>query len=196
MTPDVYRENLLQLFRTETTPEDIAAGVVWYPNARAIVRQWSREFSLPIAVVANVIAGLSPQCEWTRNLIAAENVLSGYPAGWGPLHGNVAKVQRLLGERGTDIRVYFPHGPKVYAFSRNLAGSNRVVTVDTHAVQACHLDACLRLTIRERTYPLFARGYVLAAHDVQMMPATFQAVIWHTWKRLYPRKQHLRQEFV
>ena len=68
------RRNLLKLYSARIEQDD-SLGRAWYPNAHRIVRDWSDTYSQSIATVACVIAAISPQIDWERNLIVADDVL-------------------------------------------------------------------------------------------------------------------------
>jgi hypothetical protein len=185
--PEMAR-NLRHLYRKETTLADIALGSVWYDDANRIMREWADTYRCTIASCANVTAAISPQCDWTRNVIIADDILAMRPPSiGGAIHSNIAKAIALRDNPGFDTRVVFKSGPKVYAFSRNLSGDYSVVTVDTHATQAALGDVEVTIGLKQASYDCFAEAYRLAAVSVKLEPAVFQAIIWHTWKRLYPR---------
>jgi len=188
--PEMIR-NLSLLYRART-PQDDALGRAWYPNAHRIVTDWSDSYQLPIATVASVIAAISPQCVWERNLILADDVLAERaPSVYGALPANLAKAQRIRANRATDITAYFKSGPKVSSFACNLAGDWDIVTVDTHAAQAALNDVESTVSLKPTVYADFAEAYRHAAWGLDILPAHFQATIWHMWKRLYPRSVKL-----
>lgn len=181
------RQNLIRLY-AKASPADIAAGLSWYPDAHRIVCDWAEHFELPIACVASIVAAISPQCEWPRNLIIAEDVLRNQPQSvGGALHANVRKARRIFADRATDITAYFPYGPKVASFACNLAGDYSHATIDTHAMQAALNDVQARYTLKLQPYACFAECYERVARKAGLEPAHFQAILWHTWKRLHPR---------
>jgi hypothetical protein len=181
----------------QATPEDIATGLAWYPAARRIVQDWSAAYGVSVETVACVIAALSPLQEWGRNLSQAEAMVAGRAPTIRGLASNERKARAILqGREGTTLRA-FPHGPKVYHFACNLAGDTGAVTVDTHAIQAACHDVQVRLGLRWQAYAAFAAAYQAVAMALDLAPCDFQAIIWHTWKRLYPRmsKLHLRRRW-
>ncbi len=198
--------NLRKQWR-KVEPTDTSEGLAWYPLAQGIVKQWSDHYRYSVDTVAAVVAAISPQVEWTRNLVIADDVLACRPPSiGGVLHTNLRKAERL---RDTDYRStwtsakvgeietpwtlearmleQFKAGPKVLNFARNLAGDMSAVTVDTHAFQCALNDPLSTLTIRPITYQIVAECYALIADEVGVAPAAFQAVLWHAWKRQYPR---------
>lgn len=194
--PELTR-NLARLYRARTDSDD-TLGRAWYPTAHRIVLDWADTYGQSIATVACVIAAISPQIDWPRNLIAANDVLAERSLSvGGPLRSNVAKARRILADRAGQITPYMPYGPKVASFACNLAGDWNVVTVDTHCMQAALYDVQANYHLGWTPYAVFAECYRLTAVKVGLEPATFQAIIWHTWKRLHPRasKQQSRKQW-
>lgn len=181
--------NLLRLYRS-ATPADLKAGLAWYDDARKIVTDWAETYQQSTITVACVVAAISPQCEWKRNLIIADDVLAGRPASvGGALHVNIRKARAILFDRASDITRYFPTGPKVAAFALNLAGCYDWPTIDSHAAQAALNDPLLVLGLKPNAYECFARAYIAAARKVRLSPAVFQAIIWHVWKTKHPTQK-------
>jgi hypothetical protein len=85
----------------------------------------------------------------------------------------------------------------VNAFARNLQGDGSAVTVDTHATQAALNDVTVTIGLTAARYAVFADAYRAAAMHAGLRPCDFQAVVWHIWKRKYPRglKNKLRQQW-
>lgn len=192
--PAIVR-NLLKVYR-QAEQAELTAGVSWYPNANAIVREWASHYRYSVDTVAGVVAGLSPQLEWERNLIIADDVLAGRnPSIGGVLHSNLRKAERIRDEDwktskatiGARMLEIFPGGPKVNSFANNLAGDLSYVTVDTHAAQAGLNDPLATVRLAWTPYRIFAECYARAASKVDRQPAEFQAIVWCVWKRLYPR---------
>ena len=179
--------NILKLYQ-HASDVDTIDGLAWYPNAHHIICDWANTYRLPIATVACVTAALSPQLAWKRNLIIADDVLAGRPPSIGGcLNSCLRKAIRIRDNRATDTRSYFPQGPKVESFSRNLAGDYSIATVDTHMVQAALADVEATVTLRWLPYAVFSQCYGNVARTVGLEPAICQAILWHTWRRLYPR---------
>ena len=183
--PELVR-NLTHLYSL-ATPDEITSGVQWYPNAHAIVYEWAKTFDKSVVNIACIIAALSPQCVWERNLIIADDIIRGdSPSISGALRVNVEKATRIRDDEAEDITRYFPCGPKVASFALNLAGAYQHPTIDTHAMQAALNDVRANYTLKPQPYAAFARAYELAAWQLKYPPALFQAIIWHVWKRLNP----------
>lgn len=190
------RHNIMSVYRVATR-EDISQGLAWYPRAHAIIREWADTFDRPIANVACVVAALSPQMEWKRNLIIAADVLAGDPPSiGGSIQRFVRIAERIRDDRATDTANYFLQGCKVRSFAANLAGNFDLVTVDTHGAQIAAGSPLANLRVDTwRRYEPVARAYVDAATLARIRPSELQAITWLTWKRLYPHKQNQRREF-
>lgn len=180
--------NIVATYRLATA-QDVEVGRTWYPRAHAIICDWADTFGRSIANVACIVASLSPQCEWKRNLIIAADILSGNPPSiGGSIHSFVRIAERIRDEHATDTVDYFKQGCKVRSFAVNLAGNDQIATVDTHGAQiaAGSPASNLRVDTWARYAPV-AEAYCLAATRVHLAPATLQTITWLTWKRLYPQ---------
>lgn len=181
------RANLRAVW-AQATEADRVQGLAWYREANAIVHEWSAHYGVSVETVASVVAALSPQCRWERNLICATNVLDEKPMslGEGALPANYRKAEAILHDRATSILPYFKSAPKVASFQQNLQGNLEYVTVDTHVAQAALADPTIKTSLKWAQYVVFAEVYAAEAIKVGLSPAEYQAVIWVAWKRLYP----------
>jgi len=170
---------------TATERED---GRSWYPRAHAIMCEWSETYGYSIATVACVTAALSPQVEWTRNVIMADDILAGRPPSIGGyLRTNRDKAERVRDERLSNLTTVFKGGPKVNNFAANLAGDYyNAVTIDAHAAQIALDEPTYNAGLSWAKYAVFATAYFQAARELGMAPAELQATVWLTWKRMYP----------
>lgn len=181
--------NLVAAYKLATSADRLD-GANWYPAARAIVADWAGHYGLPPQTVANVIAAISPQIEWERNLIVANDVLNYLPPSvGGALPVNVAKAKVLRDSPTLTVSDIFPTGLKVGSFAANLGGDNTLVTIDTHAAQVALNDPTFNdaWTFKPTGYTTFARAYADAAARLGIEAPAFQAILWVSWKRRYPR---------
>ena len=192
------RQNIAHVYSLATAQEH-TDGMTWYPRVHAIVCDWADTFERSIANVACVVAALSPQCAWTRNLIIAADVLSGNPPSIGGSITSFLRIaERIRDDRATDTVTYFKQGCKVRSFAANLAGNFDIVTVDTHGAQVA--AGCPKANLRVDTWARYepvARAYVETAQHIGIRPSELQAITWLVWKRLYPqgRKIALRSRW-
>lgn len=112
---DNAADRIVALYRSAGSAER-ALGSIWYADARWNVSALSASSGRDCGMVADVLAVLSPRCEWSRNLAAAATMLDdddAFPDG--PLFANVVKAWRIL--QGED-RNGIVNGPKVRRFGR------------------------------------------------------------------------------
>ena len=178
MTPAA---RLYRLARRNERDPVYRAGLVWYDDARALVRQWARASGLSSVRVAAVVAALSPQVPWTvqvdhtMRFIRAEldRPGSGRYAGFSR---NVVKARRILRGEPAD-RVL--GGEKVRAFWQALSGDNGAVVLDRHMIEL------MGLAIHGKS--AWYRAGVWAVWQVSarlgVAPARLQAAAWCVWKR-------------
>ena len=193
--------NLLAL-ASSASLQALSDGRLWYPRACAIVDDWARFYGYHRDTVACVVAAVSPQVSWARNLIVADDILAGRPPSLGVLPANVRKAESI---RNANIAchpnrmmlAWFPYGPKVQSFACNLAMIDTMVTVDGHALQAALDDPTTIRTLKPAAYLEVATAYLLAARQFGDRPCDFQAICWLAWKARYPllKKRELRRQW-
>jgi hypothetical protein len=190
-----YKRNLRKVY-ARATDADKKEGLAWYPTAQGGCETWARGFGLDARTVACVIAAISPQCDWTSNLRIAFELISGQTTvTGGALRANVYKARAILANRATEVTNYFKVAPKVTAFSQNLSGVRRAVTVDAHAAQAATNNLNVN-TVRPAAYIVFAECYRAVADELGIDPRDFQAIVWCAWKRRYSpeRKRAIKRQ--
>lgn len=161
-----------------------ADGVNWYANALGIAQAISRKHDLPLATAAGVIAALSPQAAWDRNVSDAWTLAGGSEPRVKP--DSLAKAQRIIdGEHPLDVL----RGNKVRAFYAAIMGDHSVVVVDRHAA-SCYAnrklsDAQVRpvFATSGKLYRRIASAYKRAAKVAGVAPCAMQAVAWVQWRQ-------------
>ncbi|MCX2949922.1 hypothetical protein [Lentzea sp. NEAU-D7] len=181
--------NITRIYRAATT-DDRVEGRGWYATAREIAESLDPEDP---ARAAAVIAVLSPQLSWRRNVIEAQNAYAGRPIK--TLGLNAEKARRILaGENPEDV----VSGPKVRAFWRTIADPSdpRAVVIDRHAIDIAAgrvLGDKVRgvLLSRAGAYDEVCDVYRRAARilsrefGTDLSPAAVQATTWVHWRREY-----------
>ena len=66
---------------TLATSQEVQLGCDWYPSALAIANRISDKYGLRTELVVGVIAALSPNNRWERNIIDAESIIKCWAAG-------------------------------------------------------------------------------------------------------------------
>lgn len=175
---------LLKLY-SNSTLEDREKGSQWYPQARRIITALSLEYGINERTIAAMVAVMSPQISWEQNIRVVKDILNRYPPSVG-FKANQRKAQRILSDSATELDGYMKDASKVRAFFANLCGDYGVVTLDGHAIQAALDDITIVKGLKKAANFTLQSYYIQAASQVDEVPATFQASIWVTWKRLNP----------
>jgi hypothetical protein len=169
-----WRDRLLALWHG-ADPGTLEAGRLWYPRAEALIADLAERHAVPRPQVAGVIAALSPQQRWRRNIISADAILRGEPhaaAGYAP---NRAKAQRIA-EGAPALQVL--GGDKVRSFWANLYGSRQAVTIDTWMQKAVTGTTRMGEQPKGARYRRIERATISAAAIVGETPREFQAAVW------------------
>ena len=66
---------------TLATSQEVQLGCDWYPSAYKIAVRMAGKYRVPTETAAGVIAALSPNNRWERNIVDAEAMLKCYAAG-------------------------------------------------------------------------------------------------------------------
>ena len=66
---------------TLATSQEVQLGCDWYPSALSIAARIGEKYGLSAQTAAGVIAALSPNNRWERNIIDAENIIKCWAAG-------------------------------------------------------------------------------------------------------------------
>lgn len=178
-------DNILAVYR-DASDAHKREGSRWYHAAHTFARGLSERYGITLEQSAGIIAALSPQCSWARNMTCADQLVRTGDTS-GVLGGSKRKAQAILAG-GNPLDVL--RGPKVRAFYANIldpAGSQDV-TVDSHAT-----DVAMGQRFASRRFPLdrlgryerIAEAYALAAAMVGVLPLTMQAICWVAWRERY-----------
>ncbi len=181
--------NIIKVWNAASTA-DMQEGMSWYVRAYEFCQLVADKYSLDVATVAGVVAALSPQNRWERNMRDAEAMVVAYKLQLevphcGTYAANVAKAQRILeGEEPLNVL----GGNKVRSFYANIMGDSESVTVDGHAWCIANDNKQTMLNVpklTDKVYHGLADEYRQAAKQVGVQPMQMQAVTWVTWRRLH-----------
>ena len=70
-------ENILTIYKM-ATPEEKRDGIVWYANALAECNRIAIDYDVPLHIVTGVIAALSPNNKWDRNITNGRDLIATY----------------------------------------------------------------------------------------------------------------------
>lgn len=159
---------------SEATAQAMAAGAVWYPNARELAYELAGE----VVQGAGVIAALSPQVQWDRNVALARDAFNDH------FHGQVGdairKARRIM--QYCDPDTVLPRGKKTWHFYHSIVNpaTTEHVTVDRHACAIAEglpkrTDPGVIGVVRYRTV---MAAYLDAARHIGRPVSEVQAVTW------------------
>ena len=194
--------NIVAKFTLATTAE-VVAGERWYTESYAISTRIAKLHDLSPVRVAAVIAALSPNNRWERNIQDAENVITAF------VHGNdqdvlevkcctyTANKLKALAILKTELYDYeaILKGPKVIEFFHCISNhSSDDVCIDGHAYSIWYGS---RLTmkevpnigkkLRERIKQDYkeATDFINAELGVDYLTSQIQAITWVCHRRIY-----------
>lgn len=180
-------DRLLALYETADSAV-IEAGRIWYPDAEKVIASLSREHQIGRPRIAAVVAVLSPQQRWRKNVEAARVILAGEPERAACYPVNVSKALDIIGGAALEAVI---GGDKVTNFWANLIGSRTAVTVDVWAQRAA-LGRDMDHPKNSR-YQRLVKAYRTAAHRCGETPREFQAIIWNAVR---PAAERTRDERI
>ena len=186
--------NILKVYR-RATPEDIANGLEWYDRAKRYASIISNLSGVNLNTVVGVMAALSPNNRWERNVKDTERMVWAWVKGedlsdfkvscyntmkqkaWSILEDNLTDDDDIL----TRLK-----GQKIRSFYSNIRGLSEV-TIDGHALNiALGIRQGLtsdKTNMGKKLYREMQEAYVKAAKRVGVKPHELQAITWTTWKR-------------
>ena len=186
--------NILKVYRRAIT-DDIANGIEWYDRAKRYAETISKQTGVHVHTVIGVMAALSPNNKWERNVKDCERMCEAWVKGddlddfkvccyhamkqkaWSILEENLTTDEEIL------TRL---NGQKIRSFYSNIRGLDEV-TIDGHALNIA-LGKVQGLTtdkthMGKKVYIEMQQHYVRAAKRVNIPPHVLQAITWTTWKR-------------
>ena len=188
---------------TLATSQEVQLGCDWYRSAFQIADRISDKYGLPTETVAGVIAALSPNNRWERNIIDAENIIKCWAAG-GTDEDVLAVTcctystmkQKALDILTRDIPIVeILNGPKIIEFFNCITNPMlNDVCIDGHAYsvwfgqrltmkQVPNIGKKLRQQIK--TDYVDACTFINEELNESFTPADIQAITWVTHKRIH-----------
>ena len=187
---------------TLATSQEVQLGVDWYRSALNISGRIASKYHLKVETVAGVIAALSPNNRWERNIIDAEALIKCWAAGGTDDDILAVKVctytkmqeKALNILKGGDI-ITVLNGPKIIEFFNCITNPLlNDVCIDGHAYsvwfgqrltmkQVPNIGKKLRQQIK--TDYVDACTFINEELNESYSPADIQAITWVTHKRIY-----------
>ncbi len=180
-----------------------AEGAEWYARAMAAAQTINQSADLGSKRIAGVIAALSPNNRWQRNLIDAENVCKVY------INGDVDDVRqvkvctygKMLDKAIKVLECNYVeeipnilNGQKIRAFYECIIGKSDAVVVDGHAYSIWigeRLSMKQVPNIGKKLYANIVADYIEATEiinskfNANLKPYQVQAITWVAWRRLH-----------
>ena len=170
-----------------------AEGLLWYPNAQKAAHDIAVKYDIAVYLVVAVIAALSPNNKWTRNIVNADALIGAFMRGDGIDAVKVSTYHKMK-QKAWDILAARPDydgaktmlkGQKITSFFMDIMGEFNV-TIDGHARNIAYGERVGltddRTNIGVREYRALQAAYEEAARRVGLMPYQLQAITWRVWR--------------
>lgn len=202
VTPRANARHIIGMLGLASTA-DIEQGKHWYRRAYDLAVQFMHAYNgLTLGQAIGVIAALSPNNKWHRNVADAETMIKLWHQGhdpriakvctFNPNKGKAARILELESPDGETIESILS-GQKVVAFYRCISGYKDTVCVDGHAFAIFmgeRIPTTKTPSLSPALYAAITRSYMLAADRSFetcghiLTAAEVQAVTWVTYRRL------------
>ena len=193
-------ENIISVYRM-ATPEEKRDGIVWYANAYADCKRIAVDCDVPIHIVVGVVAALSPNNKWDRNVTNARDLIEGYLNGDHVENIKVSTYNAMKNKAwaileampNTDNVITILNGQKITSFYQNIMGYD-TCTVDGHAKNIFygvrHGLTDDKTNVGKREYREISQAYVDAGKRVRvngrpLKAFEIQAITWVVWRRIH-----------
>ena len=200
-TKAMTADNITAVFTLATASERaIHAG--WYDDARSAAIAIADDTGLNLEHVVGVIAALSPNNRWERNLVDAENLCRTFVVD--PESAETVKVctyKKMLEKAIKVLKCEDPeqipvilNGRKITSFYHCIMGDQSDVCVDGHAYIIWIGDRLTTQnvpTIGKKLYQtitddyIFATKIINARYQLNLKPYQVQSITWNVWKRIH-----------
>lgn len=196
-------DNILAIYKM-ATPEEKRDGIVWYADAYRDCNRIAIDLDVPVHIVTGVVAALSPNNKWERNVTNARDLITAYMNGddidsvkVSTYHSMKRKAWSILDAMPDhDEVIAILNGQKIVSFYRNIMGDD-TCTIDGHARNIAYgervglTDDKTNIGIKE--YRSLQDEYVMAAKRTRvngraLKAFELQAITWVTWRRIHDIK--------
>jgi hypothetical protein len=193
------KENILTIFNL-ATPEEVEHGITWYATAHCECLSIAEDLDIPLNVVVGVVAALSPNNKWDRNIVNARDLCTTYVNGdsmesvkvstYGKMKEKAWSILESQPDYDTTISIL--NGQKIVCFFQNIMGEN-TCTVDGHAYNIFHASRQSltgSISIGKLLYSLIQDAYrdageAVLVHGRPLKAYEMQAITWVTWRRIH-----------
>jgi len=193
-------DNIIKIYKL-ATPEEKRDGIVWYANAYSDCNRIAIDLSVPVHIVTGVVAALSPNNKWDRNVVNARELIQVFVNGddidsvkVSTYHTMKRKAWSILEEMPDHEGVIsLLNGQKIVSFYRNIMGDD-TCTVDGHAKNIYYGErhglTDDRTNVGKKEYKTISDAYVKAGKRVRVNGRSLkafeiQAITWVVWRRIH-----------
>lgn len=190
--------HILAVFFLANDQETIA-GASWYPAANEAAARMASRYGCSLQTAAGVIAALSPNNKWERNLRDADSLIGAFCLGT-TADAEAVKVSAFGRNKIKALNILAGADPlavlgglKVRAFYSCIMGDAEAVCIDGHAFsiwQGQYIPTTKTPTISAKLYAAIAADYARAAETINGIigasytAAQVQAITWTVWQRI------------
>ena len=184
--------NIVSVYRDADKTQH-AEGLLWYSDAQKAAHNIAVKYDVAVYIVVAVIAALSPNNKWSRNIVNADALIGAFIRGDGLLSVKVSTYNKMK-QKAWDILAACPDydgakamlkGQKITSFFMDIMGEFNV-TIDGHARNIAYGERVGltddRTNIGVREYRALQAAYEEAARRVGLMPYQLQAITWRVWR--------------
>jgi hypothetical protein len=191
------------------SPSQVAAGATWYKRANDECHRLWQSHNVSLRTAAGVVAALSPNNAWDRNIADANALCAAYCTGDGADDARQVKVCTFNGNKEKAIRILEGEEPlsvlgglKVRSFFLCILGGGKAVCVDGHAFSIWageRVATSATPSISTKLYNEIAADYVTATDMINSIlstdysPAQVQAITWVVHRDLYKGQRTAKQ---
>lgn len=176
----------IRKWHDRATPAQVADGLTWYDDARALAAQLATQYDVSTSQAAQVIAILSPQKQWETNKREAVAMFNEYFNDIAPGFKYFATMATLKECRYIIGGLFAipPYRIKTYSFADNIASADSVeVTIDRHALRVAYDDISASINkVKLSEYRDARTAYRRVAASLGIKAYQLQAIVWVTYK--------------
>jgi hypothetical protein len=174
MSESVAACRVLAAHYRDASHEDREVGRQWYPGAYELCREIAGDAVSP-AIVARVMAILSPRCTWSMCVTWTRAVVSAFVAGEAgpPAVSTGANRRKAWAELNGQLAL---SGQKTTAFAAAIQGNKDAIVIDSWVLRSVGLLPKAKVTRHRQRW--ITRAYHEAAQMVGEAPRDLQAIVW------------------
>jgi hypothetical protein len=167
--------------------------MAWYSKAQCAAYDIAAKYDIAVYLVVAVVAALSPNNKWARNLVNADALIGAFLRGDGIDSVKVSTYHKMK-QKAWDILAARPDydtakamlkGQKITSFFCDIMGEFNV-TIDGHARNIAYAEKVGltddRTNIGKLEYRALQAAYEAAARQLGLMPYQLQAITWRVWR--------------